>query len=353
MARKTERELIEAAMRRNAEHAKEGKTYRILPLRPTLAMMEAAIDAPDVFREGDRASDWLLPLDKLATPDERYLDEGLVSRFGPQRAFALSLAADVWEGCIAGLREWIDVRGRGGGGTDWGDGWFKPVPRSFPKGGWPMRKEEVTPEHETHAKCGETPIRIESRCFHLNGIEDLFDVLPIDAAAIMAMRGAQANLSSIQYLNVEDSVDWKTMPFIPGWESHGSYVDEERHHLLAGAMWAAAARAFDGGSGYEPMPSHPATQAIRMTRLVLDEVPHGIVAYPDRPFASVGIESGAGRFSCRYEGGSVAWEADTGTRRMSEGGLVLYGRRGESRMMRKFLHDVAYGEGAKAEFTLS
>jgi len=355
MPRKTEQQRVAEAMGRNAQHLKEGNPCRILPLRPTLAMMEAAIDAPDVFREGDTASDWLLPIDELATPDERFLEEGLVSRFGPQRALALSVAADVWEACIAGLREWIDVRGRTGGGTNWGDSWFKPVPQSFPQGGWPMTRDAARPEHEAHAKCGRTPIRIESRCHYVGGLglADVLDVLPLDCAAIMAMRGAQASLSSILYLNLDDAVDWKTMPFIPAWTPVGRHDDEERHHLLVGAMWAAAARAFERETIYEPMPEHPVAQAIRMTRIIHDETPSSLVTHQDRPFASMGITSDQGRFSYRLEDGSLSWDAQVGRRRMSEGGLVLYGRWGETRMMRKLLRDVANGEGAKSEFSLA
>jgi len=352
MAFKTEWEMLADFKRHNDLNAKEGHPYRVLPLRPTIGMMQAALDAPNVFREGDKASDWLEPLDRLATPDERFIHAGLVGRFGEERAFALSLAADIWVGCIAGLREWITIRGRMGGGTPFSDGWFKPIPKSCPPGGWPMGKDQVTPVHEAHAKCGETPIRLSARGHWLAGWDSGYDEMPLEATAIMAMRGAQSHLNSTQYLLFDDAVDFRQMPYVPGWAPTGRHDDEERHHLLAGAMWAAAAGAFDAGTTGEPMPEHPVAQAIRVTRIIHDETPSRLVGHQDLPFASVAIESGTGRFSYRLEEGTVSWEAEIGNRGVSERGLVLCGRCGETRTMRKMLRDVAHGEGAGASFTL-
>jgi len=352
MARKTDREIIADFKRHNEHNAKEGHPYRVLPLRPTVGMMQAAIDAQNVFREGDKASDWLEPLDKLATPDERFIHAGLVARFGEERAFALSLAADVWAGCIAGLREWITVRGRMGGGTPFSDGWLRPIPKSIPPGGWPMRKEQVTPEHEAHAKCEDTPIRLSPRGHWLAGGDSGYEELPLDATAIMAMRGAQVYLNSFQYLTLDDAVAFAGMPHVPGWTPEGRYDDEQRHHLLAGAMWAAAARAWQDEVLHEPMPEHPMAQAIRMTRYILDEVPGGILRHPDRPYASVVITSRKGRFSYRMDNGLVTWESEAGSRKASESGLELDGNL-ETGTMRRMMRLVGEGDGAEASFTLA
>ena len=242
----------------------------VVPIIPTISMMEAAADASDVFRPGDRLGEWLLPEAEVAEGLE-LVDPVLAERHGKQRAFELHVMAEAWAGCISGLREWSRKRGIEGS-TTFVDGWFRPELDRCPATGWPQDRNGLDDSHRSllSARAGLAPFTHDELMIpHA----DLAFVMPAPArcASIMAMRGGQREFLMEYYLmGLDDVIAMDRLPFVPGYTIEHRFDDEERHRILAAAAWRAAAeavRSIADGEKAERMPLPPRAAAVYLTRL--------------------------------------------------------------------------------------
>lgn len=243
-----------------------------VPVVPTVGMMEAAADATNVFLEGDRVGDWLLPAMEAI---ERVPDPGgdLVARFGERRAFELAVMAELWAGCIDGLDEW--TRRRGYRGSDrMIDAWFSPLMDRCPPGGWPATKEELDEERDGfQAKFRSGPFSHDSYMVPWTERDEI-RVAPRRCASIMALRAAQRELLFDFVFSIDEVVDFARMPFVPGRTVEHRFDDEERHHVLAAAAWRGAVSWLleKTGRNPDPMPLPPEASGIFISRIVYNNV---------------------------------------------------------------------------------
>ncbi len=249
---------------------KPDATSLVVPIIPTISMMEAAADARDVFRPGDRLGEWLLPEEEVSEGLD-LVDPSLAARFGKQRAYELHVMAEAWAGCISGLREWSRKRGIEGS-SSFVDGWFRPELDRCPEIGWPKDRDGVEHTHTSLVaeRAGLAPFTHEELWLpHA----DLAFVMPapVRCASIMAMRGGQRQFLMEHYLmGLDDVIAMDRLPFVPGYTVEHRFDDEERHRILAAAAWraaAAAVRSIDSGEMSDRMPLPPRAASVFLTRL--------------------------------------------------------------------------------------
>jgi hypothetical protein len=292
-------------------HLKPDATSLVVPIIPTLAMMEAAADTCDVFRPGDRLGGWLLPEAEVSEGVE-LVDPALAAGHGKQRAFELHVMAEAWAGCISGLREWSRKRGIEGS-TTFIDGWFRPELDRCPAQGWPQDRNGVDDSHRSllSERAGLAPFtHDEMRIPHA----DLAFVMPAPArcASIMAMRGGQREFLMEYYLiGLDDVIAMDRLPFIPGYTIEHRFDDEERHRILAAAAWraaAAAVRSIEDEEKSEAMPLPPRAASVYLTRLA-EHVP--------------GVSRRVGNFFRDAPYGGITFSTDTATLALKSRGPVL------------------------------
>ena len=246
---------------------KPGSPSLVVPIIPTVSMMEAAADARDVFIPGDRLGDWLLPQDEVA--DGEVADAALVEAYGPRRAYELQVMSEIWAGCISGLQEWSTKRGMEGS-SQMVDSWFHPALDKCPPEGWPECREGVTDEHRRHLReCREGGVFVHDEAWMPHA--DLAYVLPAPSrcSSIMAMRAGQRDFLMEYYLlGLDDVMDMDRLPFVPDHTIEHRFDDEERHRILAAAAWREAASAVLRLSPEDQqMPPPPRAASVFLTRL--------------------------------------------------------------------------------------
>ncbi|NTF17773.1 hypothetical protein G6L37_05120 [Agrobacterium rubi] len=247
---------------------KQEATSLVVPIIPTISMMEAAADARDVFAPGDRLGDWILPQEEVDVSGD-LTDPLLASRVGQRRAYELHVMAEIWAGCLSGLREWSTKRGIEGA-NNMVDGWFRPQVDTCPAEGWPSSVEDVNDCHRNHMAAwrGLPPFsHSESRIPHA----DLSYVLPAPrgCTSIMAMRAGQREfLMDYFIIGLDDVIDVDRLPFIPGYTIEHRYDDEERHRILAAAAWRGAIGKVNTlAEDDAPMPLPPRAASVYLSRL--------------------------------------------------------------------------------------
>jgi hypothetical protein len=278
----------------------------VVPIIPTISMMEAAADARDIFVPGDRLADWLLPEEEVGDGIE-LVDPELADRVGKQRAFELHVMAEVWAGAISGLREWSRKRGIEGS-SKFNDGWFRPELDRCPHGGWPKDREGIDDSHRAvlAARANFAPFRHEEVLFpHA----DLAFVMPAPTrcSSIMAMRSGQRQFLMEYYLmGLEDVIAMERLPFIPGYTIEHKFDDEERPRILAAGAWRAAANAVRNLSDDEvAMPLPPRAASVFLTRLadhvrgISHKVPH---FFKNAPYGGITFSSSKATLSVASKG---------------------------------------------------
>jgi hypothetical protein len=303
-------------------------TGLIVPIIPTISMMEAAADARDVFVPGDRLGDWLLP-ESDAAEGGNLVDPGLAERFGRQRAFELHAMAEIWAGAISGLREWSRKRGFEGS-TAFVDSWFSPALDRCPPGGWPADRSGIDDSHRAFlgARAALPPFSYDETFVpHA----DLAYVLPAprQCASIMAMRaGQRESLMEYYLLGADDMVDMDRLPYVPDYTIEGRFDDEERHRILAAAAWREAAANVPGISGedagFEQMPLPPRAASVFATRLAnyLPGISRKVVKFFDKaPYQIIELACGNTMMTMKASGTSLDVRYRSGVRSLAMTGI--------------------------------
>lgn len=256
-------------------HLKSDSRSLVVPIIPTISMMEAAADASGVFRPGDRLGEWLLPEAEVAE-GLQIVDTALAERYGIQRAFELHVMAEAWAGCISGLREWSRKRGIEGSNS-FVDGWFRPELDRCPASGWPEGRQGVDDSHRAlvSERASLTPFTHDERMIPHADLEFVIPA-PARCASIMAMRSGQRQFLMEFYLSgLDDVIAMDKLPFVPGYTIEDRFDDERRHQILASAAWRSAAEAvrhIGDDHNAERMPLPPRAASVYLTRLA-DHVP--------------------------------------------------------------------------------
>jgi hypothetical protein len=241
----------------------------VVPIVPTISMMEAAADTRNVFEPGDRLGDWLLPYHEVADETD-LVDPELAERFGTQRAFELHVMAEAWAGCISGLCEWTKKRGIEGS-NKFVDSWLHPELDGCPEEGWPKDKSSITDGCREHLSKRLSlppfthPQMLIPQC-------DLAFVVPGPerCTSIMAMRAGQRQFLMDYYLmGLDDVIAMDRLPFIPGYTIEHRFDDEERHRILASAAWKSAAQVVRTmtSENEDLMPLPPNGASVFLTRM--------------------------------------------------------------------------------------
>jgi hypothetical protein len=289
----------------------------VVPIIPTIGMMEAAADARDVFQPGDRLGEWLLPEAEVGEGVD-LVDPVLAAQHGRPRAYELQVMAEAWAGCIAGLREWSRRRGIEGSSA-FIEAWFRPELDRCPDRGWPENHEGVTEGH-----TGFVSEYAALRPFTHDAMRiphcDLAYLVPAPTrcSSIMAMRGGQREpLMKYYALGLDDVIDMDRLPFIPGYSVEHRFDDEQRHRILAAAAWRAAAasvRAIEDDQKSMRMPLPPRADSVYLKRLAehvpgisrrianfSNEEPHGGLSFTTRT-SSMRVHANGNTLEVSYEG---------------------------------------------------
>lgn len=286
--------------------------YLAMPVVPSVEMMLAAADRRDVFRPGDRLTDYIVRWDWEPHEKPPHVPEALVAEFGRQRAFEICVLADAWAGCVEGFGEWQRRRGREGS-SPFVDSWLKALPVRCPDGGWPETKELATQEHVQYSAC--VPVVCASD-HHLWWREaELAGGFhgPARCVSIMALRARQKESSAALFCSFEELVDNDLLPYVPGYCKDHYFDDEERAALVVAAMWDSAVEAFKNGSAYRAVPSDDINHAARLQE-IMGRCSRYRQAWRDfythAPYRQMSVRTEHGRLDVEVTDRGVTWEIE-------------------------------------------
>lgn len=283
----------------------DGLEHLHVPVIPTVGMMAAALAARDVFRPGDRLGDYVVAFEREPEEAHASLPPSLVSQFGEQQAWAATVMADAWAGCVDGYDEWLVRRGREGS-TDFVNSWLRAKPHDCPPGGWPETKELCTDAHREHARSTDIPSSNAAANRWWDGDRRLARVMPPRCVGIMALRARQKESTACLFESVEECVDTAKLPYVPYYTREGRFDDEERGSLLIAAMWKAAVSWLrdPGRAQPEPMPFGDRNQAALLVAMLaykrkVSATKKDFFAHAPYGKVEVSVEGGYGRFEIR------------------------------------------------------
>lgn len=284
-----------------------------VPIKVSLGMALAALEATDVFQPGDRLKDYFVSWEyEHSHPEDRlFLSEELVSRFGKQDAFCLQAIADTWSNCLVGIETWLEARKRNPRGREGVEDLVYFLPDRCPPGGYPPSKEHVTPEHEAFAQCTKEPFAANSTLWYGTYKGDRY-VAPKRLPYYAANVAKAMPLTGASFLEFGDMVDWKHLPFVPLWTKTGAFIDEEREELIIAAIWRACIEWLLSDEQKEPVyfPYHDDRQAIIVANEVQrhDEIWRAIPDFfKNYPYSQIEIETESAHLNVATTAGKTAF----------------------------------------------
>jgi hypothetical protein len=262
--------LYQSLRERAEKHSKD--QFLAVPIVPPLGMMIAAAETTDVFREGDQLWDYFEKYDDERDRDDLFLDEGLVARFGVQKAFVIACLADLWGASLQGVDIWLQDRGRSNLADRKGEDLIYYPPDRCPPGGWPLKKEDTTEEHKAYGRCVTEPFRSVYTSWWGDYNRDRVMIAPRRLPYRVCTIAARAHLSAAALLEVQDAVAIGKTPFIPCWTKDNYHDDEESYELVVAAMWRGAITWLLSEDQPEPddFPFHPMQQAVVLSIMAYD-----------------------------------------------------------------------------------
>jgi hypothetical protein len=298
--------LYESLRERAEKHSKD--QFLAVPIVPPLGMMIAAAETTDVFREGDQLWDYFEKYDDERDRDDLFLNEGLVARFGVQKAFVIACLADIWGACLQGVDIWLQDRGRSNLGDRKGEDLIYYPPDRCPSGGWPLKKEDATDEHKAYGRCATEPFRSVYTSWWGDYNRDRVMIAPRRLPYRVCTIAARAHLSVAALLEVQDAVAIGKTPFIPCWTKDNYYDEEESYELVIAAMWRGAITWLLSEDQSEPddFPFQPMQQAVILSHMAYDA--RAFYSRIDNFFMKLPCN----RFSVMTDKGVLSFAADDG-----------------------------------------
>ncbi len=260
--------LCQSLRERAEEHPKD--QFLAVPIIPPLGMMIAAAETQNVFREGDQLWEYFENYDDERDRADIFVDDGLIARFGVQKAFVIACLADIWGATLEGVDIWLTDRGRSGqfDGKKSEDLIYY-VPEHLPPGGWPETKEQVTVEHNVHGRCTTEPFKAVSTAWIGDYDRETVMIAPRRLPYRVCTIAARATLSVSSLLDVQEAIAIGKAPFVPGWSKAGYWDEEETQELVIAAMWRSAIAWLLSEEQPEPddFPFHPMQQAVILSNM--------------------------------------------------------------------------------------
>jgi hypothetical protein len=305
--------------------------FMAVPIVPPLGMMIAAAEMTDVFRPGDQLWEYFENYDTEHDLNGIYVDQGLISRFGIQKAFVIACLADIWGACLEGVDIWLQDRGRSGHfDANRKEELIHYVPDRCPPGGWPLTKEEATDEHKLAGRCATEPFSAAYTAWWGDYDRERVMIAPKRLPYRVATIAARADLSVAALLEVPDAIALSKTPFIPCWTKDSYYADEETYELVVAAMWRGAVAWLLGEEHPEAVdfPFHPTTQAVILSNFANRErVFYAKIErfFYDLPYQSFEIETEKAKLSFEAKDGvtSFRYQQLDGPRRVQCEGISL------------------------------